>query len=81
MNLQQALICVREIVRLDAKMQKMQDNPVNWMRTLGVPGNRYMPEWEKLMTKITAFYGSAKEEDVNTVIDAEMALRRIHNLE
>jgi hypothetical protein len=67
----------RRIVQLDKLMDEALDSPTAWKRTLGCPGSRYLPEWEKLMAKLTKWFSqkTTSKSDIDEQYEYEQKLR------
>lgn len=65
----EAIECQKQIDKLEMQMDAAQANPAAWKRTLGCPGTRFLPEWEKLMSKINTFLKYAPQKEINIYLD------------
>lgn len=75
MTLAEAKCTTIRIVKLEREMDKLQNSETAWKRTLGCPGSRYLPEWEKLMDRVTAFYAKCTDYEADSLADYEAQLR------
>jgi len=76
-TLAQTKVAQARIVQLDHLMEKAQAKPRAW-KSLGCPGTRYLPEWEKLMHRVTVWMGrnTTTNDEIYALSEYETELRK-----